>query len=318
MTLISVGITCYNAAASVANAVYSAQAQTWSPIEIVVVDDCSTDDSWRVLERIASTDTRIRTFRHARNEGVAHARNTILERATGEFIAFFDDDDVSLPHRLAEQHRRITEYERATGATLVACYCATQRVYPDGVEEYSPALGMDATPAAAGDDVARLILIGKPARTGPGLGPASALMARRAVFAAVEGFDTRLRRHEDTDFNLRLALRGAHFAGLSAALVIQSMTSGADKNLDAERESAIAFVEKHKDVLSRWSWYDFSRAWCEMKFAWLEGGLPAALPRAARLVLTAPVKTMRKVAWALPNRNRYRRLRGENVRASRP
>ena len=59
MDKVSVGITCFNAEDSVEKAVRSAQAQTWRSIEIVAVDDCSTDGSWSILERLAFEDERI-------------------------------------------------------------------------------------------------------------------------------------------------------------------------------------------------------------------------------------------------------------------
>jgi GT2 family glycosyltransferase len=172
---------------------------------------------------------------------------------------------------------------------------------------YSATLGADATPAPSGDDVARLILLGKPAAGSRGVCPTSSLMARRSVYDLVGGFDERLRRHEDTDFNLRLALRGAHFAGISKALVRQTMTFTHDKALSAERQSALQFIEKHRDVLQEWSWYDFSRLWCEMKFARFEGGTRVALPILIRLFATSPTKTVRKIVWSLPNQKSYRR-----------
>lgn len=307
MDLISIGITCYNAEDTVERAVRSAQAQTWGNLEIIAVDDCSNDGSWPVLERLANDDRRVRIVRHRQNHGVGRARNTILEHARGAFVAFFDDDDVSSPDRLAAQHRRIVAYEQATGAALAACYTATTQRYPDGTTVYAPALGMDATPAPSGQEVARLILLGKPPRTGAGLAPTCSLMARREVYDAVGGFDANLRRHEDTDFNLRLALRGAHFPGLAAALVTQSMTFTADKRLAAERRSALDLIEKHRATLERWHWYEFSRLWCEMKFAWFDGGVARALPWAARMAVTAPLKTARKLTWSLPNRKHYRR-----------
>ena len=307
MDLISIGITCYNAEDTVERAVQSARAQTWGNIEIIVVDDCSSDGSWPVLERLAKDDARVRIVRHGENHGVGRARNTVLDHARGAFIAFFDDDDESSPERLAAQQRRIVAYERATGAGLVACHAATLHRYPDGSTVYSPALGMGKTPAPAGLDVARLILLGKPPRAGAGLAPTCSLMARREVYDAVDGFDPALRRHEDTDFNLRLSLRGAHFAGLAAPLVTQTMTFTADKKIEAERQSALDLIEKHREILERWHWYEFARMWCEMKFAWFDGGLARALPWAARIAVTAPLKTARKVAWALPNRRHYRR-----------
>ncbi|HXV13088.1 MAG TPA: glycosyltransferase family 2 protein, partial [Candidatus Krumholzibacteria bacterium] len=177
--LITIGITCFNAEGTIERAVQSARAQAWPSIEIVVVDDASTDGSWAVVQRFAAGESRLRAFRHAANRGVGAARNSVLERAAGEFVAFFDDDDVSLPERLFAQHRRIVEYERATGAPAVVCHTATEQRYPDGTTVYSPALGADATPGPSGDEVARLILLGQPTSGNRGVCPTSSQMARR-------------------------------------------------------------------------------------------------------------------------------------------
>lgn len=305
--LITAGVTCYNAAGTVERAVRSARAQAWAPLEIVVVDDASSDGSADVLARLAGEVAGLRVVRHQTNRGVAAARNTVIANARGAFLAFFDDDDESQPQRLAEQHRRITDYERATNAAEVACYTATEQRYPDGAVRYSPALGMDVTPAPAGMDVARLILLGKPVAGGAGVCPTSSLMARTDVFRGAGGFDESLRRHEDTDFNLRLALRGAHFPGLSAPLVAQTVTVAPDKTLDVDRANLIQFTRKHRELLRSWNWYDFNMRWCEMKFDLLEHGLVDALPHLVRLFFTSPSKFVRKAAWSLPNRRHYRK-----------
>jgi glycosyltransferase involved in cell wall biosynthesis len=307
MNLITAGITCFNAAGSIETAVRSARDQTWDDLEIIAVDDCSSDGSGVILERLAREDHRLRVVRHPENRGVGAARNSVLEHARGGFVAFFDDDDISRPERLAEQHDRIVAYERATSAKTVVCYSATNQVFPDGETRYSPTLGMDATPAPAGEDVARLILLGKPVGRETGACPTSSQMARREAFEAVGGFDEQLRRHEDTDFNLRLALGGAHFAGISRPLVRQTVTITGDKAVDEERRYALQLLEKHRELLERWNWYGFSRGWVEMKYSLLAGGATAALPRLVPLLIRFPVKVVRKTIWSLPNRKAYKR-----------
>ena len=309
METISIGITCYNAEGSIEAAVRSAQQQSWPYIEIVVVDDHSSDRSGDILERLASQDLRIRVVRHTENRGVGAARNTLLEHATGSFVAFFDDDDQSRPERLAAQHRRIVEYERATLARLVLCGTASTRVHPDGSTDYAPCLGAGATPGPSGEAVARLILLGQPTAGPRGVFPTSTQMARRATYTSVGGFDPLLRRHEDTDLNLRLALQGAHFAGLADPLVTRHMTATDDKSLRAEYQGALDLIEKHRELLQRWGWYDFNRLWCDMKFARLDGGVRSALPCLVRLFARSPAKLVRKLAWAVPNRARYAKYR---------
>ncbi len=308
MELISAGFTCFNAEDSIEDAVSSARAQTWPSLEIVVVDDNSTDGSWPILERLAKEDQRIRIVRHSENKGVGAARNTVLENASGEFVAFFDDDDRSRPERIDAQYQRITRYEKVTGINAVVCYTATQRLYPENQVDYAPCLGMDTTPAPSGVDVARLILLGKPAAGSTGACPTSSLMARRIVFGLVDGFDPELRRHEDTDFNLRLALEGAHFAGISQPLVAQTMTFTGDKSVQEEHRHAGIMIKKHQQLLKDWGWYGFCQLWSDMKFKKLESGTAGAIPLLARLLLKSPVKTIRKIAWSIPNRREYKRF----------
>jgi glycosyltransferase involved in cell wall biosynthesis len=307
MDVITVGITCFNAEGSIERAVRSARDQTWDEIEIVAVDDCSSDGSWAILERLAAEDPRLRIVKHPKNAGVGAARNTVLANASGDFVAFFDDDDFSRPERLLEQHSRIVEYERVTGAGAVVCYSATKQVFPDGETRYSPTLGMDKTPAPAGEDVARLILLGKPVGGGSGACPTSAQMARRLVYEAVGGFDAQMRRHEDTDLNLRLALAGAHFAGVSKPLVVQTITVTGDKAVDEEKRYSLQLIEKHREILERWKWHDFSRRWAEMKYSMLAGGVAAALPRLLPMLIRSPLKLAQKTVWSLPNRGAYKR-----------
>jgi len=97
--LVSVVIGTYNAAHLIGETIDSILAQTYSPIEIVVVDDGSTDDTWSVLQ---SYGNQIVAHRQA-NGGVAPARNTGLRQARGSFIALMDHDDICEPERIAVQ-----------------------------------------------------------------------------------------------------------------------------------------------------------------------------------------------------------------------
>jgi glycosyltransferase involved in cell wall biosynthesis len=87
----------------VGRAVASAQAQTVSDIEIIVVDDASKDETATVLDAIAAADSRVRVVRNAEPGGAAAARNRGLDEAGSGFVAFLDDDDRWLPHKLERQ-----------------------------------------------------------------------------------------------------------------------------------------------------------------------------------------------------------------------
>ncbi|MBI5667971.1 MAG: glycosyltransferase family 2 protein [Chloroflexi bacterium] len=100
---VSVVMPVYNGARTVAKTIDSILKQTFTDLELVIVDDASSDHTWAILSKYAASDPRIVIHRNATNQGVAAARNNGLARARGEFIAVHDADDISVPHRLAVQ-----------------------------------------------------------------------------------------------------------------------------------------------------------------------------------------------------------------------
>src|SRR5512143_3730544 len=104
--LVSVVMPVYNGARYLRQALESALAQTYRPLEIVVVDDGSTDETPAIL---AEFGTRIRALRQP-NSGSAAARNAALDAARGELIAFLDADDLWLPQKLAVQVEYLREH----------------------------------------------------------------------------------------------------------------------------------------------------------------------------------------------------------------
>ena len=99
--LVSVVIPVFNGAAYVAKAIQSVQNQTMQDVEIIVVDDGSTDGTQEILMELErSAGIRMVLQQH---QGASVARNTGIERARGDFIAFLDSDDVWLPEKLARQ-----------------------------------------------------------------------------------------------------------------------------------------------------------------------------------------------------------------------
>jgi len=101
MPKVSVILTVYNRVAMVRDAIDSLLAQTFNDFEIIVVDDGSTDGSVEVIKSIG--DPRIRLIAHERNMGTPTARNSGLEAARGEYIAWLDSDDLARPKRLQSQ-----------------------------------------------------------------------------------------------------------------------------------------------------------------------------------------------------------------------
>ncbi|MBD0270699.1 MAG: glycosyltransferase family 2 protein [Acetobacteraceae bacterium] len=112
----SILIPAHNAAAFLDGAVASALAQTCRSIEVVAVDDGSTDGTHEALAAWAQCDGRVTVLRHPRRRGVAAARNTAVERARGRWLAVLDADDAFLPTRI----ERLVPLAEAAGADLLA------------------------------------------------------------------------------------------------------------------------------------------------------------------------------------------------------
>ena len=104
--LVSVVVTAYNHAAFIEQTLASVFAQTYQPVEVIVVDDGSTDET---PARLAPFGERIVSVRQE-NQGVAGARNTGIRKARGELIAFLDGDDLWFPEKLALQVQAAQEY----------------------------------------------------------------------------------------------------------------------------------------------------------------------------------------------------------------
>lgn len=108
MTTISVIIPTYNRAHTLVRALDSVLAQTRTADEIIVIDDGSTDDTPRLMER----DYKSVKYFYRENRGVSAARNTGIRKATGDWIAFLDSDDEWLPEKLQLQLQRLAQNKK--------------------------------------------------------------------------------------------------------------------------------------------------------------------------------------------------------------
>ena len=96
MATISIVVPVYNAAKYIEQTIFMVQKQTYTDWELILVEDCSKDESRKVLQSVEASlqDSRIRVIYKEKNEGAAKARNTGVMAATGEYLAFLDADDI--------------------------------------------------------------------------------------------------------------------------------------------------------------------------------------------------------------------------------
>src|SRR6516165_8701901 len=117
--LVSVIIPAFDAAANIRQTLNSVVAQTYEEIEVIVVDDGSSDATSAIVEEFAARDTRFQLVRQ-RNAGVGAARNTAIRKARGKYIAPLDADDLWFPEKLEKQVACLEQCGNETG--LVYCW----------------------------------------------------------------------------------------------------------------------------------------------------------------------------------------------------
>ena len=176
--LVSVIMPAFNQSRYIRAALESVFAQTYRPVEVIVVDDGSTDDTPAIL---AAHADRVVGVRQA-NAGPAAARNSALAHARGDFIAFLDADDLWHERKIERQMARFGAWPQ-----LEISVCMVENFW-DG----DPAVEAERFRERGYEKVMAGIVV-------------QALLARRAVFDRVGSFDTRFRFCEDTDWYLRAA-----------------------------------------------------------------------------------------------------------------
>ncbi len=290
-SLITVGITCFNAEKTIKRAIKSALNQSWPNIEIIIINDCSTDNSLKAISKCVDKHRNLIVINHEVNKGCAASRNRITHESKGEFIAFFDDDDSSHEDRLKTQYQRILEYENKYHVDMVACYCSGIRYYPNGYKMPFRAIGSQ-TIIPKGLMVVDYLLMFKK-RNGVFYGggtPANSMMARLDIFKKVGDFDIVLKRQEDADFAIRLAFMGGHFIGTAEFLIEQYATISHDKTSLIEYESSLNINIKNKIYLEGCGLYDYMMKWIKLRHYYHSNRIFKALPVIFYMLINHPVK----------------------------
>lgn len=183
---VSVVIPARNAEPTLARALVSARNQSVAPLEIVVVDDASTDATAEI-----ATAHGVRLVRRAERGGAAAARNAGIAAARGRWIAFLDADDEWLATKLEKQLLQV-------GTSPSFVFCASHEVAPSGQVLGDTYGGRQVT---AGEGAWKALLAANFVAT-------PTVLAPRALLLALGGFDESLKVAEDQDMWIRLALSG--------------------------------------------------------------------------------------------------------------
>lgn len=187
--LISVVIPTHNRSERLRQAIESVRTQGWKDLEIIVVDDASTDGTPALMEDLSKLEPRIRYIRNTVALGGGGARNAGIAAARGEYVAFLDDDDLWLPEKLERQYEMLKAHSATAAVSCNFILSAPGR--PDVIRTLSAPADLQA-------------LLRKNL-----LGGASVCLTTRAKLREIGGFDPALRSCQDWDLWLKLFARGS-------------------------------------------------------------------------------------------------------------
>ncbi|MGB6300512.1 MAG: glycosyltransferase family 2 protein [Rivularia sp. (in: cyanobacteria)] len=238
---VSVIIPLYNAEKYIGITLQSILSQTYDNLEIIIVDDESTDNSVKICEQFA--DSRIKIV-HQKNRGLSGSRNTGIHHASGDYIAFMDTDDIWLPEKLAK-HIAHLESHPDVGVSFSRSALIDETDKPLGIYQITKL--RDITPLD--------ILCHSPIRNG------SAAVFKKAVFEDIKFQDNIYGYVEDYYFDDTFALSGDiecwvriaiktdwKFAGLAQPLTLYRVHSQVSTNLKA-------MLDRREDLFEKTSSY---------------------------------------------------------------
>lgn len=225
--LISVVIPTYNRVGTILAAVRSALDQDYAPLEVIVVDDASSDGTPDLLSLFAN---RIRYVRHQSNRGASAARNTGIQAARGEYVAFLDSDDSWRPDKTSLQ----LAFMRKHG--FVMSCTGFSSVYGQGTRAvrkrrpYGTRVHLE--------DIVWGIYVA----------PGTTLIAERRLLAEIGGYDVSLRRLEDWDLLIKAILRGGEMGFLNEDLATLHPSDGC--SIDILEHSARQLGDRGRELLA--------------------------------------------------------------------
>ena len=230
--LVSVIIPTYNRAQLIGRAIRSVLAQNYSRLEIVVVDDGSSDETDEVVAQIQ--DDRILYIRLESNLGAAGARNAGVGVARGEFVAFLDSDDEWLLDMVECQLSIFSKYP-----SIDASFTGFVRCYGRNPEYIAPPSGVDSEPLLLREILRKNFITPQ------------TIMLRRDCFCELGGFDVSLSHREDWDFGVRL-LKNKKIKFIDRPLAMVYETPGNLTSMDEAKVVTLElFIAKHHNLLSQ-------------------------------------------------------------------
>lgn len=240
-SLVSVVIPVYNREDTIIRCIDSALSQTYNEIEVIVVDDNSSDAT---VDEIESTySDRIELLRHDENRGGSAARNTGIDASKGEYIAFLDSDDVWKPTKIEHQIKVL----QSRDASFVGSYTNAEYISKNTITSIIKN-------AVTGDFLRNDCTIGGILSLKDKIGGASTLLVRSSVVNEIGGFDPEFDRHQDYEFLIRVLSQGK-MLHIPSPYVVKFETNYA--NAESVEDAKELFFRKFSSTISEYENQDY-------------------------------------------------------------
>ena len=257
--LVTCGFTTFNSEKTINLALNSALEQDYKNIEILIVDDNSSDSTINKIHFFLSQkEINYRVIKHSSNLGVAEARNTLLTNAKGEFLAFFDSDDISYANRVSHQVSRIKEFEikylrkNSSEYSSPLCYCDREIFFENKTKIYCKAMNINFFDFSKFSEkiISSLLFCNSfPKNSDTGSTATCMLCARIKTLKALNGFNPFLRRYEDLDLTIRAIMQEIPICKINKVLVKQYYKNREYKKNEYIYERRLIYV--HRNWLKR-------------------------------------------------------------------
>lgn len=186
MPKISVIMPVYNSEKYLRESIESILNQTFTDFEFILIDDCSTDNSWNIIEEYNKKDNRIIAIKNEKNMGVSFNRNLGIKKSISEYIAFLDSDDIALSERLYKQYCFLENNNNF-------CLCGTNF---DIIDKNSKKIGERKFPEN-NEEIKKSILFFNPFGQ-------NTILVRKSIFDQVGLYNESLKNAEDLDMWIRI------------------------------------------------------------------------------------------------------------------
>jgi glycosyltransferase involved in cell wall biosynthesis len=243
-------LTTFNSENTIKSAVDSILGQRINPSEIIIVDDCSTDNTLEKLQELYGHVPNLKILNNPINSGQSYSRNRAAKECSADIIIIFDDDDISSPDR-AKTHLEL--HQRGTNISFVS----STKNYTDAYEIEcinTESVLVKLEPAS----LLRKLILGQPSPEMQNTWiPASTSAFDREYFLRIGGYDIDMRRLEDAEIVIRAAMAGCTASWSSEIQVTRTSTYSPVKGGVIEMEFEKRLLLKYQSLLHR---AEFKRA----------------------------------------------------------